>query len=178
MDNFQTIYRILTMLEKAMDCDEADLAMFDATALRVTPQRLDALMKMLKESGYVEGVTVARTTAGDIVKLTPRLAVTLKGLEFLQASPLMRQAEAKASPRAASRDPRGTVLLGATARVCNFASRGTEPLQNYPISTMYWKLSCIIDRIMEILSCFFHFPLLAFLCSQPAPLRMMQTNAL
>jgi hypothetical protein len=92
MDNFRIIYRILRYLERAMDYDEVDMDRISATTLGLSEQRWAAIMEMLSDEGYVNGVSVKRSIDGsaEISVSAPR--ITLKGLEYLQENSLMKKA--------------------------------------------------------------------------------------
>lgn len=91
MDNFKIIYKILKMLEKAMDYDEPDTSVISADSLGISQNRWDAIMVMLQEDGYVEGVHYVKTMGMKGVKLT-NLRITLKGLEYLEENSFMKKA--------------------------------------------------------------------------------------
>ena len=56
MDNFKIIYRILKILEKSLDYENFDNEMLSPESLDITRERRDALLKMLLDSGYIEGL--------------------------------------------------------------------------------------------------------------------------
>lgn len=91
MDNFKIIYKILKILEKAMDYDEPDFSLISAEALGISQNRWEALMVMLQEEGYVEGVHYVKTMGMKGVKLTS-LRITLKGLGYLEENSFMKKA--------------------------------------------------------------------------------------
>ena len=92
MDNFKAIYRILRYLEKAMDYDEPDLDRISAKELNLSEQRWTAIMKMLADEGYVDGLSVKQSLDGDVVVSISTPRITLKGLEYLQENSMMRRA--------------------------------------------------------------------------------------
>ena len=92
MDNFKAIYRILRYLEKAMDYDEPDMEAISAEALGITKQRWAALLEMLVRSGYIDGVSVKRSTDGTFLLSVSLPRVTLSGLEYLKENSMMRKA--------------------------------------------------------------------------------------
>lgn len=92
MDNFKVIYRILRYLEKAMDFDEPDMSRISAETLNLTDQRWLAIMEMLSEEGYVDGISITRSLDGIPTVSTSRVRITLKGLEYLQENSLMQKA--------------------------------------------------------------------------------------
>lgn len=92
MDNFKVIYRILRYLEKAMDLDEPDMDKISAEALRLTEQRWLAIVEMLAEEGYVDGISVKRSLDGIPTVSVSRVRITLRGLEYLQENSLMQKA--------------------------------------------------------------------------------------
>ncbi len=92
MNNFNMIYRILKYLEKAMDYDEADLDFISAEKLGVTKQRWAAVMEMLATEGYITGLSIKRSTDGEICCSVSNPRITLKGLEYLQENSIMQKA--------------------------------------------------------------------------------------
>ena len=92
MDNFVIIYKILKALEAAMDCDEVDMADISAERFRISENRWQALLKMLADNGYIEGVTIRRSADGCISIGIHYPCITLKGLEYLQENTLMKRA--------------------------------------------------------------------------------------
>ena len=92
MDNFRTIYKILRYLEQAMDYDEPDLDRISADALDISEQRWIAIMEMLAREGYIDGMTVKRSTDGSVSISIPHPRITLRGLEYLQENSAMQKA--------------------------------------------------------------------------------------
>ena len=66
MDNFKVIYKILKLLEVAMDCDEFDRNQLTAEYLGISKNRLDAILTMLQEEGYVHGDVCRGTSWSEI----------------------------------------------------------------------------------------------------------------
>jgi len=90
VDNFRTIYRILSALEKSMDVEEPDWSCISAEKLGVTEQRWISLMQSLVEAGYVAGVKVVSTKVSkEIYLIEPR--ITLQGLEYLENNTMMKK---------------------------------------------------------------------------------------
>lgn len=92
VDNFRIIYRILRYLEKAMDLDEPDLERISAPALKLTEQRWTAIMEMLVKEQYIDGISVTRSTDGEVLIAVSNPRITLRGLEYLQENSLMQKA--------------------------------------------------------------------------------------
>ncbi len=91
MDNFKIIYKILRMLEESLDYDEFDKSLFNPELLGISENRLNAILKMLQESGYITGILYRSGLPG--IKLN-RPAITLKGLEYLEENSAMKKAAA------------------------------------------------------------------------------------
>ena len=90
MDNFKVIYKILKYLETAMDFAEPDYEPIKATALGLSEERWMQLIRMLVDSGYIEGVKVMCYTRG--LALNPfEPKITLKGLEYLAENSIMQK---------------------------------------------------------------------------------------
>ena len=92
MDNFKVIYKILKLLEAAMDYDEFDRSQLIPEYFGISENRLDALLVMLQNEGYIHGVLHAKGLRG--VKLDPSMGITLKGLEYLEENSAMKKAAA------------------------------------------------------------------------------------
>ena len=78
MDNFKVIYKILKLLEAAMDYDEFDRSQLTPEYFGISENRLDALLVMLQNEGYIHGFLHTKGLRG--VKLDPSMGITLKGL--------------------------------------------------------------------------------------------------
>lgn len=92
MDNFKSIYRILRILEKAMDLDEFDTSQISPEALKLSEARWCALMEMLSDEGYIKGIKITRSVDGQILASQSNMRITLKGLEYLNENSLMKKA--------------------------------------------------------------------------------------
>ncbi len=92
MDNFKIIYKILRVLEKAMDVEEFNTESLEADNLGISEPRWRKLMKMLVDEGYIDGVRVIQTNAGELIIKLASPSITLKGLEYLNENSLMRKA--------------------------------------------------------------------------------------
>ena len=92
MNNFKIIYKILSVLEKAMDFTDFD---FDSAVnehtLKITKARLIAYLEMLSDDGYVKGLSIKESITGEKEMDTSSIKITLKGLEYLQTNSTMRQ---------------------------------------------------------------------------------------
>lgn len=92
MDNFKIIFKILKLLEEAMDYDEFDMSKLSAEFFGITENRLNTILRMLQEEGYVHGVVYKTGLSG--VKVTQNFGITLKGLEYLEENSTMKKAAA------------------------------------------------------------------------------------
>ena len=91
MDNFKAVYRILSALEKAMDVPEFDVSQIGPDALGVSRQRWGRYIEMMADVGYIKGVAITETIAGDVIVDADSIRITLKGLEYLQENGIMRK---------------------------------------------------------------------------------------
>ena len=94
MSDFRVIYRILRELSDAIDADEFDPQRLTPEAVGTSEKRFNALMVMLVENGYVEGVTARRYVSSPdpwprAQMVAPR--ITLKGLEYLHENSIMKR---------------------------------------------------------------------------------------
>lgn len=92
MANFKLIYQILTLLDKYLDYDEPDLDKLSADNFKVSNRRFVAIMIMLYEGGYIDGIEPIHLGGNefDLKYINP--TITLKGLEYLEQNDLMHKA--------------------------------------------------------------------------------------
>lgn len=91
MENFNVIYKILSAMEKNMDCEDPDWSCIGAERLGVSQARWKQIMRMLVEADYITGVRISRDCCGtDILLINPGL--TIEGLEYLKENSLMKKA--------------------------------------------------------------------------------------
>lgn len=91
MDNFKAVYRILTVLEKAMDLTAFDTSQISANALDVSEQRWARYIEMLADIGHIKGVNIEKAIDGTLLVDTSDIRITLQGLEYLQENPIMKR---------------------------------------------------------------------------------------
>lgn len=92
-NNFKIIYKILKILEGAMDKEEFDKELISHESLGISEPLWCNIIKMLVDNGYIEGVFVLKAFGGRVpaIKMdTP--CITLKGLEYLEENSLMKKA--------------------------------------------------------------------------------------
>lgn len=92
MDNFKIIYKILKVLESALDDEQFDLNKISHNELNVGITRWTHLMQMLYEDGLISGISVVYPLSKYIPQI--RLSdvhVTLKGLEYLETNFIMKK---------------------------------------------------------------------------------------
>ena len=91
MDNFKIIYRILKILEQAMDYEIFDNEIISHDKFGISYERGKNLMIQLNDNGYISGVHVIRAMGGSGIKLIdPK--ITLKGMEYLEDNTMMKKA--------------------------------------------------------------------------------------
>lgn len=91
MDNFKAVYRILSVLEKAMDLAEFDISQIGASALGVSEQRWARYLEMMEDVGYIKGVRISEGIDGTLYVENDGIRITLKGLEYLQENSIMQR---------------------------------------------------------------------------------------
>ncbi len=91
MDNFKVIYQILKYLEEAMDYENPDYAPISAKGLGLTEERWKAIVKMLANNGYIEGVSISKymRSCERVTLFQP--TITLWGLDYLHENSLMQK---------------------------------------------------------------------------------------
>lgn len=93
MDNFKIIYRILKYLERAMDFEEFDIEPISAEMLEISKERWQAILIMLSDEGYINGIVTVLSDIGKRKICKPVCPViTLKGLEYLEENSFMKKA--------------------------------------------------------------------------------------
>ena len=94
MEQFNQIYRILSILRKAMDLEEWDSKLLSPEALGISLPMWSRLMDMLLKEGYIIGREEWGTFEVGYPKVKlMRPEITLKGLEYLEENSLMKKAE-------------------------------------------------------------------------------------
>ena len=93
-EDFKTIYKILSILQKSMDFEIFDINRLSASNLGITEQRKNAILNMLLKSGYVEGFQVIQYIGDSTptIEDLENIKITLKGLEYLEENSLMKKA--------------------------------------------------------------------------------------
>ena len=93
MEQFKQIYRILSILHKAMDLEEWDSKLLSPEELGISLPMWSRIMAMLLKEGYITGGESWESfdVCYPKVKLM-RPEITLKGLEYLEENGLMKKA--------------------------------------------------------------------------------------
>lgn len=94
MDNFKIIYKILKYLENCMGQAEIDTTPLKAEALHTEQERLDEIIGMLLENGYIDGARAKSyvNSRTPIILNLNHAKITLKGLEYLEENSMMKKA--------------------------------------------------------------------------------------
>lgn len=93
MDNFKIIYKILKIMEAAMDLEEFDTKTISKEVLNLTEARWCRIIAMLVNEGYITGVEVWNSFDCGYPKVAlSRPEITIKGLEYLEQNSLMKRA--------------------------------------------------------------------------------------
>lgn len=93
MDNFKIIYRILCILEKAMDLEDFDKNSISKERLELTEARWNRIIAMLVAEGYVTGIEVWNSLDCGYPRVClVRPEITIKGLEYLEENSFMKKA--------------------------------------------------------------------------------------
>jgi len=91
MDAFKAVYKILTVLERAMDYPEFDIEQIGPEALGVSKERWNRYIEMMADVGYIKGVSIKYDITGETCVTVSKLRITLKGLEYLQENSIMQR---------------------------------------------------------------------------------------
>lgn len=92
MDNFSVIYKILKILEKAMDCEEFEFQQISAEHFGISQCRWAKILEMLTQEGYIQGITVSYSLDKTPLIENRNIRITLKGLEYLSENSFMKKA--------------------------------------------------------------------------------------
>lgn len=92
MDNFKIIYKVLRILEKAMDCEEFDRETISAEALGISEERWRRIFMLLSNEGYISGFFIKRGLGDMYYVAGSGPEITLKGLEYLEENSMMKKA--------------------------------------------------------------------------------------
>lgn len=92
-DMHVVIYKILSYLYECMKSGVSpDVSKIGASGLCIPDDYWTQIVSQLVGRGYVSGVSVTKTTSGDIVNF-PKPSVTLDGVEFLMENSMMGKAK-------------------------------------------------------------------------------------
>lgn len=93
-EDFRTIYKILSILQKSMDYEAVDIRRLSADNLGITDSKRKALLSMLLKNEYVEGFQVTQYIGDSTPSIEglEDIRITLKGLEYLEENSLMQKA--------------------------------------------------------------------------------------
>ena len=91
MDNVKIIYQILKTLEEAMDYEEFDRRRISAERFGITEVRLQAVLKIMKDSGLIEGISFEEDMKGNLYSNASRIRITLAGIEYMNENTLMKR---------------------------------------------------------------------------------------
>lgn len=93
-EDFRTIYRMLSILQKSMDYEHVDVRRLSADNLGITESKRKVLLGMLLKNGYVEGFQVIQYIGDQAPNIEglEGIRITLKGLEYLEENSLMQKA--------------------------------------------------------------------------------------
>lgn len=97
MSDFKIIYKLLKALRDAMDCEQFDMQRVAPEVLGVSKERLEALLLLLANEGYITGLKTVQFDGmmhPKVMLSMSRPQITLKGLEYLEENSLMNKAAA------------------------------------------------------------------------------------
>ena len=90
-DNLKAVYKILSALEKAMDCPSFDVSQIDYNKLEISKERWSRYIEMMLDVGYIKGAKIYKDILGETCVETDNIRITLKGLEYLQENSIMQK---------------------------------------------------------------------------------------
>jgi len=87
-NDFKIIYKILSMLEKAMDYEEFDSGnIYKTMQDEISKERYNKILLMLYEEGYIKGKLIQTLDYTGLINFE----ITLKGLEYLKENSIMKK---------------------------------------------------------------------------------------
>ncbi len=92
-NDFKIIYKILSVLQSSMDYPKFDIERISAQALEISKNRLDNILEMLFDAGYIKGISIRKYEDGDFIVILNDIRITLKGLEYLEENTLLRRVQ-------------------------------------------------------------------------------------
>lgn len=91
-DDFKTIYKILTALERGMDCPDFNIIELNETSLKISKERLYRILEMLQDAGLIKNADLRVDATGEMfIRNEKKIRITLNGLEYLQENSIMRK---------------------------------------------------------------------------------------
>ncbi len=91
MDNVKIIYRILKSLEEAMDYEDFDARSVSAERLGISEAHLQAVLKVMKDRGLIEGISFEEDMRGNLYTTVTRIRITLAGIEYKNENSMMKR---------------------------------------------------------------------------------------
>lgn len=89
-DNFKTIYKILSFLEKSLDVEEIDDSTFNARHFDISETRFCKYLQMLSQADYITGIEFSENLDKIDYEIENPL-ITIKGLEYLSENSIMQR---------------------------------------------------------------------------------------
>lgn len=92
MDSLKAVYKILKVLESAMDYEEFDSDLISPETLGITKERRDNLLIDMQEKGYIKGLNIKKYIRGGAVIIPPiNPEITIDGIDFLHNNSTMKK---------------------------------------------------------------------------------------
>lgn len=88
---FKNVFRILNILDLALDEDEVPIEQISPKALKISENRWMHYLIMLQNAGYVDGVKVIDNLENRLEIDVSDISITLKGLEYLANNDTLRK---------------------------------------------------------------------------------------
>lgn len=92
---FKIIYKILSILEKSMDCEELDVDRLSPEALNITYAMWTNILTMLYEEKLIKGIVIKKYVdeAKPVIVNYRNIQITMRGLAYLEENSLMLKAK-------------------------------------------------------------------------------------
>lgn len=83
MDTMKVIYKILEVLEKAMDEEHFKWKAISHEQYGISQEKWIKIIEIMKQEGFIEGIDITRGLEGNMEVVAPRMKITFKGLVYL-----------------------------------------------------------------------------------------------
>ncbi|MRH08478.1 head protein [Lactobacillus reuteri] len=92
-DFFTVAYKVLSYLKWCYENGKSpDVDILNADTFNISKVQFGNTLKMLKDHGYIDGVSITRTLNGTLVIAISNASITVEGLQYLAENSMMKKA--------------------------------------------------------------------------------------